>query len=156
MKKKDTALYKCKTCAVSILLCGLFTVFAVGCSNQEAENPENTSYHQNESADFPPANTISKITLPTKDSTGTHTGSFSGGRPTGSKETIPEKITLGEASLIPFTRPEPSDETTTSAVTAENENTKFSFDFSIGTLATGDFFDIGEDTTPTMVYGFNG
>lgn len=152
MKKKDTALYKFKVCAVSILLCGLFTVFAVGCSNQEADNPENTSNHQNGSAGSPSVNTISKITLPTNDST----GSFSGGRPTGSKETLPDKITMGEISIIPITKPEPSDETTSSAATADNENTKFSFDFSRGTFATGDFFDIGEDTTPTMVYGFNG
>ena len=156
MKEKDTAIYKFKACAVSVLLCGLFAVFAAGCSGQEADNPENPSNHQNEDADSPSINAGSKITLPTNDSTGVYTGSFSGGRPTGSKETLPEKITMGEISIAPITKPQPSDETVSGSVTEENENTKFSFDFSRGTLDAGGFFDIGEDTTPTMVYGFNG
>lgn len=161
MKRKDTASYKVKACAVSILLCSLFAVLAVGCSNQEADNPENTSQYQsgnlsskdNGTADKITLPTDNKITLPKNDST----GSFSGGRPTEPGQTTPgHKLTMGEITLVPFTRPEAPKETTSTAATVPSENTDFSFDISVGTIPTGSFFVIGEDTTPTAVHGFNG
>lgn len=159
MRKTDTLSYKIKACTVFALLVGLFAVLAAGCSDQEGNNPEYTSNSQNSNAEYfsnQTVTTVAKITLPTKDSTGAYTGSFSGGRPTETKVTIDgNKITMGEVSLMPITKPAPPEVTESSSETPAAEDTRFSFDFTKGTIDTGDFFVIGEDTTATMVYGFN-
>ena len=154
MRKNDTALYKIKVCAISVLLCGLFTVFAVGCSNQEGDDSESTSESQNSNVEFPSVSTVPKITLPTNGSAGVLTGNFSGGRPSETKATLDgNKVTIGEIALIPITRPDVPDETVSD--TKDADNTKFDFELPKGTINTQDVFDIVDDTTATMVYGFN-
>ena len=161
MRKNDTALYKIKVGAVSVLLCGLFTVFAVGCSSNDGGSPdetENTSLSdsQSKNANFEPGTAISKITFPTMPPSSDHTGTFGNGRPTETKP-VPEgnKITIGELEIIPITRPDPA-EPPESSTAAAADDTKFNIELPKGTLNTEGFFDIVDDTTATMVYGFNG
>ncbi len=175
MKKKDTALYKIKVCATSILMCGLFAVVAVGCSNQEADNPDKTENNengssQNEGSGLTSNTGFSKITLPTKEPSKTHQGDSTGNDPSetpqgdsiGNNPSETEftidgnKITMGIISFAPITKPDVPDETTTVAeATTANIDTSFSFSLPQGTINTQDVFVIGEDTTPTKVYGFN-
>lgn len=165
MRKTDTLSYKIKACSVFALLVGLFAVLAAGCSKQEEKSPEYTSdisssdSSKNSIADFFSSQTVTtmaKITLPTVDSTGSYTGSFSGGRPTETKATLDgNKITMGEVSLIPITKPAPAETAESTSEAATAENTRFPLEIPKGTIETGDFFVIGEDTTATMVYGFN-
>lgn len=159
MRKTDTLAYKIKACTVFALMVGLFAVLAAGCSDQEGNNPEYTSNSLNSNAEYfsnQTVTTMAKITLPTRDPSGANTGSFSGGRPTETKVTIDgNKITMGEVSLIPITKPATPEVTESSSEASAAEDTRFSLDFSIGTIDTGDFFVIGEDTTATMVYDFN-
>lgn len=161
MKKNDTAFYKIKVGAVSLLLCGLFTVFAVGCSSNDGGNPDESensllSDDQSNNADFEPGTSVSKITFPSMSPSTNHTGSFGNGRPTETKP-APEggKITIGELEIIPITRPD-STEPPESSTDEAAEDTRFNIELPRGTLSTKDSFDIVDDTTATEVYGFNG
>ena len=160
MKKNDTALYKLKVAAVSVLLCGLFTVFAVGCSSNDGGKPDESennllSDDRSNNAVFEPGTSISKITFPPMLPSTDHTGSFGNGRPTETKP-APEagKITIGELEIIPITRPDPTEPPESSAAAADD--TRLDIDLPRVTLNPNDSFDIVDDTTATEVYGFNG
>lgn len=164
MRKNDTALYKIKVGAVSVLLCGLFTVFAVGCSSNNEGDPdetENTSLSdsRSKSINFEPVVTsISKMTLPAISPSGDYTGAFNGGRPTETKP-APEgnKITIGELEIVPITRPDKTDkpEEPDEPVqdTEETEDDLPGIELPRVTLTLPDNVGI---TTGTIVYGFNG
>ncbi|MDE7281366.1 MAG: hypothetical protein K2N36_06470 [Ruminiclostridium sp.] len=158
MKKKDTALYKIKICAVSVLLCGLFTIFAVGCSNGEgdadgSENTLNSSNGQNGNVNFPEGSTVPKITLPDSTASGIPMS-----RPNETKVTLDgnHKLTMAEISIIPFTRPDLQLPSETTSADEEADETKNFIGLPRETFGNEDSFDIVDDTTATEVYGFNG
>lgn len=151
MRKTDTALYKAKVCAVSVLLGGLFTLFAAGCSERVGNNPENASDSQNGNAEL--SSNSAAVTAADTD--------LSGEAPEltritleGGKITM-EKITAGEISIAPVTSPEVPYLIVSGHETGGNEGTGIGFDLPQNTLNTQDHFVMGEDTTATMVYGFN-
>ncbi|MBD5080203.1 MAG: hypothetical protein HDT44_00355 [Ruminococcaceae bacterium] len=156
MKKKDTVLYKIKVCTFSVLLCGLFTVFAVGCSNGgdegDGDSSENSSDNSNVSIAIPEGSTIPKITFPDSTASGIPIN-----RPDETRVTLGgnNRLTMAEISIVPFTRPDLSLPSETTSADDEDETVSF-----IGlpreTLNGDNSFDIVDDTTATEVYGFNG
>ena len=154
MKKHDTFIYKFKACATAAVLCGLFTVFAVGCSQKTySESPQQSanisSSSNSASIDFSGIELQTRITFP----------EMSDAEPDPSHiRTIDsiDDVTMGQLSLGEPTIPD--DETTSVPIIAifENEKTETKAPFSRETMATLEgVFVIGEDTTATMVYGFN-
>ncbi len=144
MKKHDTPIYKFKACAAAVILCGLFTVFAVGCSQKtESENPQHSA-----SRDISDLEVHTRITFP----------ELSKLEPDQSYiRTIvsAEILTMEEISLGELTIPDGETTTNPSMAVFENEKTENNPFLKETMVTPEDVFVIGEDTTATMVYGFN-
>ncbi len=148
MKKHDTPLYKFKICGAAALLCGVFLTFAAGCTQKT-----NSTTQQSPDIDLSSLETFPRMTF-----TGLSEFKFDTSvKEISGAEITKLEITQQQVTLMEITKAD-SEVTTEPAVTVwKHEKTEAENPLSKETMATvEDAFVIGEDTTPTMVYGFNG
>lgn len=156
MKKHDTPLYKFKICAAATLLCGVFLTFAAGCTQKTDSTPEQSSDIDLSSLETFPLVTFTELS---KFDFDTSVKEFSGSEITssGSEITRFEITQQQQITLNEITKSDSGITTEPDVTVLKNEKTESENSFSRETMPTfEDAVIIGENTSTTIVYGFNG